>query len=100
MGARLNLDERLSVLRNADTNRKWHSLDDERVCVICERVFTGRQIDIRRNRRGYFFLRCPTEGCLSDIRHWLYHPVVREQAPKRHLEPEATQNEVSFMEAA
>ena len=65
-------EERLDILRRADGIRKWNSLDDKRICVICERVFTGRQIEIRRDHRGRYRLECPTEGCPSFVAHWFY----------------------------
>jgi hypothetical protein len=64
------LDERLAILKAADSARKWHSLDDKRVCVICDRVFTGRQIDIQSDQKGHYFLACPTPTCTSNISHW------------------------------
>ena len=63
-------EERLDILKAADSQRKWYSLDDERVCAICNRVFTGRQIDIQRNHQGHYFLSCPTPGCRANINHW------------------------------
>jgi hypothetical protein len=72
MRKHLTLDERLDVLRKADRFRKWSSLDDERVCVVCERIFSGRQIDIERDQRGGHVLHCPTEGCPSFVAHWFY----------------------------
>jgi hypothetical protein len=72
MQKHLTLEERFAILRKADRLRKWNSLDDERVCVMCERIFSGRQIDIRRDRRGRYLLQCPTEGCASFAAHWFY----------------------------
>jgi hypothetical protein len=64
--------ERLEVLRAGDGVRKWNSLDDERVCVVCDRMFSGRQIHISRTQRGRYLLQCPTEGCPSFVAHWFY----------------------------
>jgi hypothetical protein len=72
MQKHLDLEERLDILRRADCIRKWDSLDDRRICVICERVFTGRQIEIHRDHRGRYKLECPTEGCPSFVAHWFY----------------------------
>ena len=52
MTAHVKLDDRLSILREGDRFRKWNSLDDQRVCSVCERKFKGRQIEIRRFPRG------------------------------------------------
>src|SRR5438094_9658268 len=66
------LDARLSILRTGDRLRKWNSLDDQRVCSVCERKFKGRQIEIRCFRRGRYTLHCPTLGCTSEPHQWLY----------------------------
>ena len=65
-------EERLEILRKADRFRKWSSLDDERICVVCERIFSGRQIEIVRDQRGQHLLKCPTDGCPSFVAHWFY----------------------------
>jgi len=72
MPAHLTLEARLDVLRAFDTERKWYSLDDKRVCAICDRIFTGRQINIHRDQRRRFVLNCPTQDCPSDQRHWFF----------------------------
>lgn len=72
MHKHLTPEERLDVLRKADRFRKWNSLDDERVCVVCERIFNGRQIEVRRDQRGRYLLQCPTDGCSSFVAHWFY----------------------------
>jgi hypothetical protein len=68
----LKLDDRLSVLRAEDQFRKWRSLDDERLCIICKRKFNGRQVEIRRLRNCKYELHCPTEGCNSRPHLWIY----------------------------
>jgi hypothetical protein len=68
----LKLDDRLSILRTEDRLRKWSSLDDERVCVVCKRKFNGRQVEIRRLGNRKYELRCPTEGCDSVPHLWIY----------------------------
>jgi len=72
MATHLKLDDRLSVLRAEDRFQNWISLDDERVCIICKRKFNGRQIDVRRTGNRKHQLRCPTEGCNSGPRLWVY----------------------------
>ena len=54
MTAHFKLDDRLSILRAGDRFRKWNSLDDQRVCSVCERKFKGRQVEIRRFRGGRY----------------------------------------------
>ena len=71
MIAHLKLDDRLSALRAEDRFRKWTSLDDERLCIICKRKFTGRQVEIHRLANRKFELHCPTEGCNSRPHLWV-----------------------------
>jgi hypothetical protein len=72
MTANVKLVDRLSLLRVGDRFRKWNSLDDQRVCGVCERKFKGRQIEIRRLPGGRHKLYCPTLGCVSGPQQWLY----------------------------
>ena len=65
-------EEKLAILQAADLRRKWHSLDDQRVCVLCDRTITGRQIEIRREAGGTFSVHCPTQGCQSMPSDWFY----------------------------
>jgi hypothetical protein len=85
MIAHINVDDRLSILRVGDPSRNWNSLDDQRVCLLCERKFKGRQVDIRRLPGGKFKLRCPTLGCLSTPHQWRYaKPLVGSDPVKKH----------------
>jgi hypothetical protein len=68
----LGPEDRLEILRAADADRKWLSLDDRRICTVCNKFITGRQIEIRRDQRGRFLLHCPTEGCASGAEDWFY----------------------------
>jgi hypothetical protein len=72
MIAHLKLDDRLSILRAADRFRSWGSLDDERLCVVCKRKFSGRQVEIRRLSNRKYELHCPTHGCNSVPHLWIY----------------------------
>jgi hypothetical protein len=72
MTAHVKLDDRLSILRERDRFGKWESLDEQRVCKVCERKFKGRQIEIRRFPGGRSKLYCPTLGCPSGPHQWLY----------------------------
>jgi hypothetical protein len=72
MKAHLQLDDRLSILRGEDRFRSWNSLDDQRLCIICERKFNGRQVEIRSIPNGKYELHCPTEGCDSGPHQWVY----------------------------
>jgi hypothetical protein len=95
MIARINLDDRLSILRKGDPLRSWNSLDDQRICVLCGRKFKGRQVDIRRLPGGKLRLCCPTLGCLSTAHQWRYAkpavPSDRVETHSRHDQPNKTQ---------
>jgi len=70
MDSRLLPEEKLAILQVADTRRTWYSLDDQRVCVLCDRAITGRQVEITRDGLGDYTLRCPTDGCPSLPADW------------------------------
>jgi hypothetical protein len=72
MRSHLHPEEKLAILRAADPHRKWFSLDDQRVCVLCDKAITGRQIDITPDSHGGYSLHCPTEDCLSVPSDWFY----------------------------
>ena len=65
-------EEKLAVLQAIDARRKWHSLDDQWVCVLCGRAITGRQIDIVREPGGTYSARCPTPECSAVASDWFY----------------------------
>jgi hypothetical protein len=65
-------DDKLALLQATDLRRKWHSLDDQRVCVLCDRTITGRQIEVTREPGGTLTLHCPTKGCPSVPSDWFY----------------------------
>ncbi|MEO7168565.1 MAG: hypothetical protein ABI787_00480 [Spartobacteria bacterium] len=64
--------EQLTILQNADGQRRWRSLEDQRLCVLCRRVITGREIRITSNDTGGHDLRCPTEDCAAAPSDWYY----------------------------
>lgn len=78
----LTLDEKLDALRACDPFRKWSSLDDQRVCILCENVITGRQIEVVRTRGGKYKASCPTEHCGSSPHEWVYpgNPLISEES--------------------
>jgi hypothetical protein len=85
-------EEKLALLQAADPRRKWYSLDDERVCVLCDRAITGRQVQVVRGDENRYALRCPTEGCLSLPSDWFY----RGSACLTHKSPSSQKGEASF----
>jgi hypothetical protein len=69
----LGSDERLKILQTVDNHRRWYSLDDKRICAVCERIIDGHQIEIR-GELDHYTLHCPTIDCPSTYSHWfLYH---------------------------
>lgn len=69
---RLDSAERLILLRNLDPLRKWESLDDRRFCRDCHKFISGRQIELTSRSGKPLRLVCPTTGCPSTIRDWVY----------------------------
>ena len=65
-------EDKLAALRAVDLRRKWISLDDQRVCVLCDRVITGRQIEVRCSGDGVYAVSCPTPGCPAVPSDWFY----------------------------
>jgi hypothetical protein len=72
MNSKLLPEDKLAIIQAADLRRKWHSLDDQRICVLCDRVITGRQIEVVRKSGGIFSVRCPTPGCPALPNDWFY----------------------------
>ena len=66
-------DEKLETLRRLDQFRQWHSLDEERYCLVCGQLITGRQIRVAGGIRGNGPLRlsCSTQGCNSIPMDWV-----------------------------
>ena len=65
-------EEKLAILQGADLRRKWYSLDDQRVCVLCDRTITGRQVAVSLGSGGGYTVHCPTPGCASVPSDWFY----------------------------
>ena len=38
--------DKLNALRKLDQFREWRSLNDERYCLVCGKIITGRQIRV------------------------------------------------------
>lgn len=72
-GKVIGLDEKLDALRSGDSVHKWESLDDRRCCILCDRIFNGRQVEVRVSRTGRVRLHCPTGRCPSTPEAWV-HP--------------------------
>ena len=77
----LTPEEKLEALRAGDPFRKWSSLDDKRFCLLCERTFTGRQVEITRVRGRRVILRCPGDNCRSSPNEWVFpgNPLISDK---------------------
>jgi len=67
--------DRLEVLQSLDHFRAWRywkSLDDQRVCILCEKKFNGHEVQITRSDNGKYELQCPTKDCNSGPHQWVY----------------------------
>ncbi|MGH8102388.1 MAG: hypothetical protein ACREIW_13890 [Chthoniobacterales bacterium] len=66
-------EDKLETLRELDQFRHWRSLDDQRYCLVCGRLITGRQIKVigESDGSGRLRLSCPTEGCNSIPMDWM-----------------------------
>src|SRR5919109_1327778 len=65
--------DKLQVLQRLDQFRKWTSLNEQRYCLVCGRMITGREIHVVGGTRGTGPLRlvCPTRGCHSIPMDWV-----------------------------
>jgi outer membrane usher protein FimD/PapC len=74
-------EDKLDLLKQEDQFREWHSLDDKRICILCEKTITGRQIEIS-GTKSRIRLHCPTEACNSTPREWVYpgNPLLSEKS--------------------
>ena len=73
--------DKLTILQANDHFRDWHTLDDERVCVLCNRKFTGHDVEVS-NSSEEVQLRCPTPNCQSGVHQWLYpgNPLISKKS--------------------
>jgi len=77
------MKDKLSILRTNDHFRDWQTLDDERICVLCDRRFNGH--DIKVSTAGdHAELHCPTADCQSGVHQWVYpgNPLISEKSEK------------------
>ncbi len=65
--------DKLEALRRLDQFRQWRSLDEKRYCLVCDKIITGRQIQVAGGTLGNGSLRlsCPTEHCNSIPMDWV-----------------------------
>jgi hypothetical protein len=72
MGMKDKSTDKLSILQANDHFRNWQTLDDERVCALCDRKFTGHEVLISMVGEEAE-LNCPTPNCQSRVHQWV-HP--------------------------
>ena len=82
-------EDRLEILRAADSIRTLHSLEDRRVCMCFRRTFVVAELEIRFDQRGRLYLNCPTPGCPSNAKDWLYETIA--EPIKLQLDSQATE---------
>ncbi|CAN5434424.1 hypothetical protein BH18VER1_BH18VER1_08430 [soil metagenome] len=77
----LTSEDKLDALRKSQPSLAWKSLDDQRVCILCDRTFTGRHVDATVTPMGRVRLRCPSERCAGTPRVWVRagNPLVLEE---------------------
>ena len=65
--------EKLEILQRLDQFRSWRFLDEQRYCLLCCKIITGRQIQVLgdSNGNGSVRLSCPTDGCNSIPMDWM-----------------------------
>jgi hypothetical protein len=69
---RLSPEEKLEVIRRLDSAGNWESLDSFRYCSACNKLFSGRQIEVLGDPLAPEPLRlhCPTAECNSTPSDW------------------------------
>ena len=73
LGSSTNLSEedKLEILERLDQFRVWHSLDEERYCLVCGKIITGNDIHVVGGEDGPLRISCPTENCNSSPVRWV-----------------------------
>jgi hypothetical protein len=68
--------EKLETLRRLDHYRRWHSLDEKRYCLGCERIVSGHEIRVvgAEADPSSARLACPTDNCRSIVMDWVLLP--------------------------
>src|SRR5438045_8562029 len=67
--------DKLEILQSLDhfrTWRHWKSLDDQRVCFLCEKKLNGHEGQIARSDNRTYQRHCPTKDCNSRPHQWVY----------------------------
>ena len=80
-------EQRLRALSAADNWRQWNSVDDERLCIECAQLITGREIVFAKEGDGKLVACCPTPGCKGGPRDWFYHGARDHRSLANIVEP-------------
>jgi hypothetical protein len=64
-------EDKLEILERLDQFRLWHSLDEERYCLVCGKIITGQEIQVNGGENGPLRISCPTEHCNSVPIDWV-----------------------------
>lgn len=62
-------EEKLAAFRLLDPFGQWQSLENQRCCRLCRRIFAGHEVEIIGAR-----LQCPTPECNSAPADWASAP--------------------------
>ncbi|CAN5601728.1 hypothetical protein BH20VER1_BH20VER1_30360 [soil metagenome] len=75
-------EDKLDALRKGDPARQWVSLDDRCSCILCEKTFSGRQVEVSVSQIGRVRLSCPSEGCRGTPGEWVHpeNPLASQKA--------------------
>jgi hypothetical protein len=100
--------DKLEALRRLDQFRSWRSLDEKRYCLVCDKIITGKQVQVRGGTRGDGPLRlnCPTQRCHSIPLDWVLptdevlanvalRETQRSNVPAVHLDRGARENSMA-----
>ena len=90
-------EQRFMILQQKDLRRRWRSLDDKRICVLCHRLITGRDIRITENGDGEHDVHCPTESCAATPADWLYYgSALAPSRPAAQETPQRVEVDLNF----
>jgi hypothetical protein len=68
----LSVEEKLKLLNQLDRWREWRSLEDQRLCLGCGRLFDGHEVETTTNEGDSAVeLHCPTRSCQSIPLDWI-----------------------------
>lgn len=71
---------KLRLLQDNDKTRKWSTLEDRRLCLLCGNEFSGTEIRISV-RKGKPAFQCPEKDCQGTLGHFVHpgNPLLSEE---------------------